>query len=111
VTVAVEGIAISDTVDIQLDLDTLCKPWKDAARDCRPDKPSIKVDSPIRRGPLMEVRAGYGYSGLDAEIGTWPVEIGGSKIKVQLGVYGRATMRPGGDFDGNAAAGARLEWR
>ena len=104
VRVHVPDAMVGDTVEVKLDTDIICKPWADC---CKKDTVT-GFKSPIRWGPRLEIRAGYGYSGLDGEVGTWPVEIGGSRFKIQIGAYGRATMRPDGDFEGNAAIGLKL---
>ena len=109
VRVHVPDAMVGDTVEVKLDTDIICKPWIErCAALSHADNSNPELSSPLRWGPRLEIRAGYGYSGLDGEVGTWPVEIGGSRFKIQIGAYGRATMRPDGDFEGNAAIGLKL---
>jgi hypothetical protein len=107
IKVHVPDALAGDSVEVKLDTDIICKSWIECCEDPGPTS-GESPKFPIRWGPRLEIRGGYGYSGIDAEVGSWPIELGSRKFAVQVGGYARATMRPAGDFDGNAAIGVRV---
>lgn len=111
IKVRVPDALAGDSVEVELDTAKICKPFADALAKCAAKKEHPPLASPIRRGPAVEVMAGYGYSGLDVQMGTWPVEVGSGRFHVQAGVYGRASLSPLGEVMGNAAVGLRVTFK
>lgn len=108
VKVHVPDAISGDTVDVDIDTDILCKPY---IEECLKPVDTGRLKSPIRRGPLLDMKAGYGYAGIEGDIGTWPIEMGSSRFKVQAGAWGRMTMQDTGAFTGNAAVGLRVQFK
>jgi hypothetical protein len=90
--------------------DATVGPYKKATEDCqkRLDEALGKPPGLFRHGSWLEARAAYGISGMEAEVGTWPLEVGGRRFSFQVGAFTRATLAPDGLLTGQVAAGIKV---
>jgi hypothetical protein len=99
-----------DSVDVDLDLKTLCSPYIENCGSTPGSTTKSTLKSPVRRGTILEVGAGYGIAGIDSWVESWPLRVGSDHFYVSPGIYARGTWRPSGTLDGNVGAGVKLSW-
>jgi len=86
---------------------TICDPLlrEQGERMTRKTKPKF-----FRHGYWAGVQVAYGVNGMEAELSSYPIEIGG-KFSLQLGAFLRGGMDRFGDTSGQAAIGAKFIYK